>query len=161
MWITSSRTEETVFSSGIRATGRVSVTDTTASRPETRITPLSTSTERKPHSLSLQFRQAQGCTYRAGSGGGSESLWDIEQKTVGPSRVKKREFARAPVIWDPDRDILAVNEILCRKQKTQIFRAFPYAAVGNCGGRIHTEFRYKMHCKTANLRQKAIELAHF
>ena len=43
----SSRTEETVFSSGIRATGRASVTDTTASRPETRITPLSTSTEKR------------------------------------------------------------------------------------------------------------------
>ena len=26
-------------------------------------------------------------------GGGSESLRDTEQKTVGPSRVKKREFA--------------------------------------------------------------------
>ena len=108
---------------------------------------------------------ALGCTYGAGHGaarrGGFTSLCESEHKTVGPSRVKKREFARAPVIWDPDRDILAVNEILCRKQKTQIFRAFPYAAVGNCGRRIHTEFRYKMHCKTANLRQKAIELAHF
>jgi hypothetical protein len=42
MWITLSRTEETAFSSGTRATGRASVTDTTASRPGTRITPLST-----------------------------------------------------------------------------------------------------------------------
>lgn len=43
MSITLSRTEETACSSGIRATGRASVTDTTASRPGTRITPLSTS----------------------------------------------------------------------------------------------------------------------
>ena len=42
MSITLSRTEETAFSSGTRATGRASVTDTTASRPGTRITPLST-----------------------------------------------------------------------------------------------------------------------
>lgn len=167
MSITSNRTEVTAYCSGISATGRASVTDITASKPETKTTPLSTSTESKPHLLALQFRQAQGCTYGAGlglgqpAGGRSKSLKTEQHKTVGPSRVKKREFARAPVIWDPDRDILAVNEILCRKQKTQIFRAFPYAAVGNCGGRIHTEFRYKMHCKTANLRQKAIELAHF
>ena len=107
MLITSSRTGETACCSGIRATGRASATVTTASKPETRITPLSTSTERKPQSLSLQFTQAQGCTYGAGPGGwgcpggGSESLWDAEQKTVGPSRVKIRKIARAPVIWDP------------------------------------------------------------
>ena len=29
----------------------------------------------------------------AAPGGGLESLRDTEQKTVGPSRVKKREFA--------------------------------------------------------------------
>ena len=52
---------------------------------------------------------ALGCTYGAGHGaarrGGFTSLCESEHKTVGPSRVKKREFARAPVIWDPDRDI--------------------------------------------------------
>lgn len=32
----------------------------------------------------------------AAPGGGSESLRDTEQKTVGPSRVKKREFAGPP-----------------------------------------------------------------
>jgi len=37
----------------------------------------------------------------ATAGGGSESLRDAEQKTVGPSRVKIRKIARAPVIWDP------------------------------------------------------------
>ena len=110
MSITSHLTEETAFSSGIRATGRASATDTTASRPEMRITPPSTSTKRKPHSLSLQFRQTQGCTYGrdlgagATAGGGSESLRESEQKTVGPSRVKKREIAGPPVNLDPDRN---------------------------------------------------------
>ena len=52
---------------------------------------------------------AQGLTYGAESGGwgcpggGSESLRDTEQKTVGPSRVKKREIAGPPVSRDPDR----------------------------------------------------------
>ncbi len=52
---------------------------------------------------------AQGCTYGAGLGagaalgGGAESLRESEHKTVGPSRVKKREFAGPPVSRDPDR----------------------------------------------------------
>lgn len=108
MSITSNRTEETAYCSGIRATGRASVTDTTVSKPETKTTPLSTSTESKPHLLALQFRQAQGCTYGAGlglgqpAGGRSKSLKTEQHKTVGPSRVKKREIAGPPVYWDPD-----------------------------------------------------------
>ncbi len=48
----------------------------------------------------------QGCTYGAGlagatAGGGSKSLWEIERKTVAPSRVKIRKFERPPVFWDP------------------------------------------------------------
>lgn len=37
-------------------------------------------------------------------GGGSKSLRDTEQKTVGSSRVKKREIAGPPVNQDPDRN---------------------------------------------------------
>lgn len=40
----------------------------------------------------------------AAPGGGSESLRDTEQKTVGPSRVKKREIAGPLVNRDPDSD---------------------------------------------------------
>ena len=36
----------------------------------------------------------------AAPGGGSESLRDTEQKTVGPSRVKNREIAGPPVNRD-------------------------------------------------------------
>ena len=35
-------------------------------------------------------------------GGGSKSLRVLQHKTVGPSRVKKREFAGPPVSRDPD-----------------------------------------------------------
>jgi hypothetical protein len=97
----------------------------------------------------------------ATAGGGSESLRDAEQKTVGPSRVKKREFAGPPVYWDPDRLLLKFRIALCRKQKTQIFRAFPIAAVENTSSMIHTEFRYKTDCKTAILRQKRGENSTF
>ena len=38
----------------------------------------------------------------AALGGGSKSLRGSEHKTVGPSRVKKREFAGPPVIRVPD-----------------------------------------------------------
>ena len=54
---------------------------------------------------------AQGLTYGAAPGGGSESLRDTEQKTVGPSRVKKREIAGPPVIRDPDRMIISAEAL--------------------------------------------------
>lgn len=38
------------------------------------------------------------------SGGGSKSLRVLQHKTVGPSRVKKREIAGPPVNRDPDRN---------------------------------------------------------
>ena len=38
------------------------------------------------------------------SGGGFTSLCESEHKTVGPSRVKKREIAGPPVNRDPDRN---------------------------------------------------------
>ena len=49
------------------------------------------------------YKMERGPRAGAAPGGGSESLRDTEQKTVGPSRVKKREFAGPPVSRDPDR----------------------------------------------------------
>ena len=131
MSITSSRTEATAFSSGIRATGRASATATTASKPETRITPLSTSTESKPHSLLLQFRLAQGCTYGAGvtaGGGGSKSLQDIEQKTVGPSYANFRKIGSPPSVWDPESGEKLPKGFAVAFTKMSVFRKLEISA---------------------------------
>lgn len=96
-----------MFSSGIRETGRASATDTTASKPETRITPLSTSTDcGSPTYSAIQTRLRGVPMGGAGAArrGGFTSLCESEHKTVGPSRVKKREIAGPPVNRGPDRN---------------------------------------------------------
>ena len=121
MSITSNRTEETVFSSGIKATGRASATVTTASRPETRITPLSTSID-----CGSGVYLWGGLGAGAAPGGGSESLRDTEQKTVGPSRVKIREIARGGYSMNYFQIILTALQNRFMSQETMIYRVFSY-----------------------------------
>ena len=75
---------------------------------------------------------AQGLTYGAGSGGwgcpggGSESLRDTEQKTVGPSRVKIREIARGGYSMNYFQIILTALQNRFMSQETMIYRVFSY-----------------------------------
>lgn len=155
MLITSSRTEETVYCSGIRATGRASVTDTTASRHATRTTHLSTSTERSSPILFCGSDLLMGAG--TASGGGFTFTGESKQKTVAPPRVKNRKFEGPPVYWDPDSPPFTVIVTLSGKRKMRIFRTFPIAAAENYGGTLHTGFCYKTGEKVAIFRQKMIE----
>ncbi|WP_414603001.1 SNF2-related protein [Ruminococcus flavefaciens] len=71
MSITSSRIEVTAYCSGIRATGRASVTDTTVSKPETKTTPLSTSTECSSLTYSAIHTRLRGVPMGGAGGWGS------------------------------------------------------------------------------------------
>lgn len=141
-----------MFSSGIRATGRASATVTIALRPETRITPLSTSIDCGSGVYLWGGAGGRGCPR-----GGSESLWESEHKTVAPSRVKNRKFEGPPVYWDSDSPPFTVIVTLFGKRKMHIFRTFPIAAAENYGGTLHTGFCYKTGEKVAIFRQKMIE----
>ena len=123
MSITSSRTEETAFSSGTKATGRASATDTTASRPETRITPLSTSID-----CDSGVNLRSGVRAGAAPGGGSESLRDTEHKTVGPSYANFRKIGSPPSVWDPESGEKLPKGFAVAFTKMSVFRKLEISA---------------------------------
>lgn len=77
----------------------------------------------------------------ATAGGGSKSLWLWQHKTVGPSRVEKREIAGPPVIWVPNNYKSLSTIISVKAAKTLNYRTFLITVAQNCGGVVHTEFR--------------------
>ena len=103
---------------------------------------------------------AQGCAYGVGTGArGSLPAAFVFQnsfahETVAPSRTKNREFERPGVSGTLILMVLGVRQNTEESLKHRILRAFLNAAVEYCGSGIHTEFRYKPHCKTAFFGEK-------
>ena len=61
-------------------------------------------------------------------GGGSESLQDIEQKTVGPSYANFRKIGSPPSVWDPESGEKLPKGFAVAFTKMSVFRKLEISA---------------------------------
>ena len=65
----------------------------------------------------------------AAPGGGSESLRDTEQKTVGPSHAYFRKIGSPPSVWDPESGEKLPKGFNVDFAKMSVFRNLEISAV--------------------------------
>lgn len=95
------------------------------------MTLLSTGTERRPLNIccgSDLYIRGAGLGAGAAPGGGSESLRDTEQKTVGPSYANFRKIGSPPSVWDPESGEKLPKGFAVAFTKMSVFRKLEISA---------------------------------